>query len=126
MSIIANEFKYSMLRSIEKYSKQIGCDEKNVQIAFELDGNENVYKIARDFVCIEEVKLNDILFLNPVYSMFKWKIPGTLNKCLRDLSKEIGDRFTVYVEKSNTDVRVMLSANGKHVKDISIENFIKL
>jgi hypothetical protein len=129
-AIIVNEFKKSMLRSIEKFSQQIMCDEKNVQIAFELSPkNENVHKVLSGYNHFATVQLNDLLFLSPMYVMFKSKIPGVLNKCLCDLRDQHGSEFiTVFVTKSVMagEIRVMIFVKGKHVKDISIEDFIKL
>jgi hypothetical protein len=131
-AIIVNEFKKSTLKAIEHYSKQVEfeCNPERVQIGFELSANDEiVYRIFKEYSCVVRVELDDVLFISPMYVMFKSKIPGTIKKCMCDLRKEAGSQFlTVFLTKSKMvgEVRAMLFVKGKYVKDISIEDFIKL
>ncbi len=127
---VETKFSKSMLKAIIKMAGEVNCPEDQIQIALELSAKEEViYKVCKNFAHIKTVKLDDILFLSAIDSMFKSLIPGKIKNCLKQLSKKEESNFvTVFIMKSKLPdtVRAMLYVKGTYKSELSNEQIVSL
>lgn len=128
---ICAEFTKSMNKAIEQKAKELNAADEEIQIGIELDAEQkNSYKVFKKFAYIRPARLNEVLFLSPIYSVFRGKIEDKINQCLVGLSKKHESNFIlVFIGKSKTrsgEIRMLLYVNSKFNKDLTIEEIISL
>lgn len=119
--IIAAEFRKSMLKAIEKYATKYNVGKINTQIVIKVT-TELRYEVLVGYDLKERVALRDILFINPIYSMFKGKIEEWLLKCINAVAEKEKSKASFISTESKVNpgqLRLMLYTNGEYRKDIT-------
>lgn len=130
--LIISEFCKSTLKAFAEHAKKMKCQDTEVQISLQLNngGKDNIYTVRKNFAPVATVGLNDIMFVNSLYSFIKPKVAKVINNSLHKLEQlaDPGEKVSVFLMKSVVPgkVRMMLYVGGEYKRDLLAEEVINL
>ncbi len=126
MNPFVSEFKKTAVKAIERYAKELGKEEKDVQLLLGTkDDGKNLFKLLTEYKPLKEITFNDILGVKIDFSGKSMIVPGYIREIIGMLAQqnEIGvlTAANVIVYKEKEDVKLYLYNGTKPVKPINLK-----
>ncbi len=126
MNPFISEFKKTAAKAIERYAKELGKEQKDVQLLFGIkEDGSNLYKLLNEYKSLKEITFNNILGVKIDFSGRSMIVPGYIREILTTLAQQneiaILSSANVIVYKEKEEVKLYLYKDTKPVKLIDLE-----
>lgn len=126
IDFISSEFRKISIKAIERYSKQLGCEKKSVQLFLGLDADgNNIYGYLQNYTSAKKITFLNLLGVKIDFKGYSMIAPQFIKKALGNFAKSLECEqkdVRVVIILNDDNVLLWLYKNGSSVKKINFED----